>query len=109
LRGEDLARRILSRDRKNLSKALYPKPGIATKRAYEEYVEDVDGRRYLDFTAADCRVRNLIEAALCFTDMLTNLLLTSGMSWHSNMCFLESPGNAKRRFHWNSINITYGD
>jgi 4-aminobutyrate aminotransferase len=51
LEKETLASQILERDRKHLNKALYPKPGIAMKRAFEEYVEDVDGKRYLDFTA----------------------------------------------------------
>jgi len=45
------AEQILERDRKHLSRALYPRPGIAMKRAFEEYIEDVDGKRYLDFTA----------------------------------------------------------
>jgi 4-aminobutyrate aminotransferase len=46
-----VAEEILERDRKHLSRALYPRPGIAMKRAFEEYIEDVDGKRYLDFTA----------------------------------------------------------
>lgn len=48
-----MARSILSRDSKHMSMALYPRARIAMKRAYEVYVEDVDGNRYIDFTAGE--------------------------------------------------------
>ena len=48
---ESLASRILSRENKNLCRAIYQKSSIPTKRAYDVYVEDVNGKRYLDFTA----------------------------------------------------------
>jgi 4-aminobutyrate aminotransferase-like enzyme len=48
---ESLATRILSREHKNLCRAIYQKSSIPTKRAYDVYIEDVNGKRYLDFTA----------------------------------------------------------
>jgi len=51
LTQKSLASRILSEERKNLCRAIYREPRIAVKRAYEVYLEDVNGKRYLDFTA----------------------------------------------------------
>lgn len=48
---EPSALRILRRENNNLCRAIYREPRIAVKRAYEVYVEDVNGKRYLDFTA----------------------------------------------------------
>jgi len=51
LNGSSLAKEILRRDRENICKALYSRQGLAIKRAYDVYLEDVEGRKYLDFTA----------------------------------------------------------
>jgi 4-aminobutyrate aminotransferase len=50
-RDQKRSLKIIERDLLHLNKALYPKSGIALSKAYEEYVEDVDGNKYLDFTA----------------------------------------------------------
>jgi len=46
-----LAERILSRDSEHLCRALYRRTGIVMKRAYDVFLEDVAGKRYIDFTA----------------------------------------------------------
>jgi 4-aminobutyrate aminotransferase-like enzyme len=51
LTQSSLSSKILSRNSKNLCRAIYRKTGIPIKRAYDVYLEDVEGNRYLDFSA----------------------------------------------------------
>lgn len=43
--------RILSREHENLCRAVYRESAIVMKRAYDVFLEDIAGRRFIDFTA----------------------------------------------------------
>jgi 4-aminobutyrate aminotransferase-like enzyme len=43
--------RILAREHENLCRALYRDTAIVMKRAYDVFLEDVQGKRFIDFTA----------------------------------------------------------
>jgi 4-aminobutyrate aminotransferase-like enzyme len=51
LTQSSLSKKILSRNSENLCRAIYRKTGIPIRRAYDVYLEDVEGNRYLDFSA----------------------------------------------------------
>ena len=52
----NVSRAVLSPYNSNLFKTLYARPGVPIKRAGGLYVEDVDGKRYLDFMSGGTSV-----------------------------------------------------